>query len=116
MIDELISILEGFEYPVYKQGSRSEEEEYPPTMITFWNADSPSQSFYDNEEYSSIFYYTVYVYSDDPDITYSLTEEIRTALKEAGWVIDGHGYDVPSDVKTHTGRGLDAIYLKVKEA
>lgn len=113
MIDELLSILESFEYPVYRQGSMSDSDVYPPTFITFWSSDSPSHAFYDNKEYGAAYYYDVNVYSDDPDITYSLLEEIRAALIEAGWSIDGHGSDVPSDEETHTGRGISTQYLSI---
>lgn len=113
MIDELLNILESFEYPVYKQGSMSEDEAYPPTFITFWNPDSPSHAFYDNTEYGATYFYDINVYSDDPDTTYSLLEEIRTELIENGWSVDGHGADVPSDYETHTGRGFEVQYLNI---
>ena len=35
----------------------------------------------------------------------------RAALKAAGWIVSGRGYDVASDEPTHTGRGFDALYL-----
>ena len=35
MIDELISLLETFNVPVYRQGSL--DQDYPDTFITFWN-------------------------------------------------------------------------------
>lgn len=116
MIDELLSILEEYGYPVYKQGAMSEDEEYPPTLITFWNVDTPSHAFYNNSEYGATCFYDINVYSDDPEVTYDLLENIRTALIERGWVVDGHGNDVPSDYETHTGRGFTAQYLLIKEA
>ena len=53
-----------------------------------------------------------YVYSNDPELTYSLLAEAREALKAAGWICQGKGYDVQSDEETHTGRGLEVIYLQ----
>ena len=116
MIDELLEILESFDYPVYRQGSMSDDDVYPGTFITFWNVDSPSHAFYDNKEYGASYYYNVNVYSDDPEITYTLLENIREALIEKGWITDGHGEDVPSDEETHTGRGITTQYLLIKGA
>ena len=48
MEDNLIEILSSFGYPVYRQGSMSDDAVYPPTFITFWNFDSPDHSYYDD--------------------------------------------------------------------
>ena len=44
MEDNLILILEQFNYPVFRQGSLTEDDPYPKTFITFWNADSAESS------------------------------------------------------------------------
>lgn len=113
MEDALIEILESFEKPVYRQGSLSNDDTYPETMITFWNDDSPDHAHYDNNVYGTSWQYTVYVYSTDPAVTYSLITSIRAALKAAGWVVPGSGYDVQSDEQTHTGRGITCNFLAV---
>ena len=112
MEDTLIQILEEFGYPVYRQGSMSDDAVYPPTFFTFWNNDSPDHSHYDNTEYGTGWYYEVNVYSDDPELTYSVLAEARAKLKQAGWIATSKGYDVASDEATHTGRGLEIIYLQ----
>lgn len=114
MEDNLISILSSFGYPVYRQGSMSDDEAYSPTFFTFWNFDSPDHSYYDNSDYGTEWYFNIYVYSDDPDITYNLLASAREALKSAGWICRGKGYDVQSDEETHTGRGLEVIYIQFK--
>jgi hypothetical protein len=53
------------------------------------------------------------VYSVNVSVTYSLLQEIRTALKAAGWIVPGKGFDVASDEETHTGRGIQCLYLEV---
>ena len=83
MEDNLISILSSFGYPVYRQGSMSDDEAYPPTFFTFWNYDSPDHSHYDNSDYGTVWSYNIYVYSDDPELTYSVLANARAALKEA---------------------------------
>lgn len=113
MEDNLILILEQFNYPVFRQGSLTEDDPYPKTFITFWNADSADHAHYDNDDYATEWTFDIYVYSADPALTYSLLDEIRTQLKSNGWIMSGHGYDVMTDEPTHTGRGLTIRYLEV---
>lgn len=112
MEDNLINILSSFGYPVYRQGSMSDDEAYPDTFITFWNTDSPDHSHYDNSEYGTVWDFNIYVYSNDPTLTYSVLTDARAALKAARWIVRGKGYDVQSDEETHTGRGLEVIFLE----
>lgn len=113
MEDNLIEILSTFGYEVYRQGSLSDDDAYPSTFFTFWNNNSSDHSHYDNAEYGIVWDFNVYVYSDDPTNTYSVLEEARLALKAAGWIISGKGFDVVSDEATHSGRGINAFYLEV---
>jgi hypothetical protein len=113
MEDALITILESFNYPVFRQGSMSDDDAYPETFITFWNNDSPDHSHYDNSEYGTDWDFNVYVYSSDPSRTYSLLDEIRAELKTNGWIPTSKGFDVASDEPTHTGRGIECLYLQV---
>jgi hypothetical protein len=113
MEDNLIEILLTFGYEVCRQGSMSDDEEYPETFFTFWNNNSPDHAHYDNDEYGTSWDFDVNVYSSDPALTYSVLADARAALKAAGWIIPGKGYDVASDVATHTGRGMNALYLEV---
>ena len=110
MEDELLKVLETFKYPIYQQGSMSNNDEYAPTFITFWNNSSDDLATYDNDDHGTAWAYTVNVYSDDPSVKVSLMDSIRTALKAAGWIPQSRGYDISSDEPTHTGRGLDVIY------
>lgn len=112
MEDNLIEILSSFGYPVYRQGSMSDDEAYPPTFFTFRNYDSPDHNYYDNNDYGTEWDYNIYVYSNDPELTYSVLAQARAALKEAGWICQGKGFDVQSDEETHTGRGLNVIYMQ----
>lgn len=113
MEDALITILESFNYPVFRQGSMSDDDAYPATFITFWNNGSPDHTHYDNSEYGTEWDFNVYVYSSDPARTYSLLDEIRAELKTNGWIPTSKGFDVASDEPTHTGRGIECLYLQV---
>lgn len=113
MEDALITILETFNVPVYRQGSMSNDTAYPQTFVTFWNNDSPDHAHYDNDEYGTEWDFNVYVYSSDPSTVYSLLADIRTALKNAGWIPTSKGFDVASDETTHIGRGIEVLYLEI---
>lgn len=113
MVDELITILNSFKVPVYRQGSMSVDESYPKTFITFWNNGSPDHAHYNNSEYGTAWSYNVYVYSSDPAEVYNLLSQIRAALKGAGWIVPSKGQDVTSDEATHTGRMIEISYLEI---
>ena len=112
MENALIAILESFKYPVIRQGSLPASKAYDPTFITWWNTAEDGMSFYDNEAEGLVVYeYDVNVYSESPNMAYSLLYDIRAALKSAGWIILSRGYDVASDEPTHTGRGMHVAFL-----
>lgn len=112
MEDNLIELLSTLNYPVFRQGSLTENEPYPDSFFTFWNADSPDHSYYDNADYGTAWAFDVNFYSNDPSLTYSVLLLARTLLKANKWIISGKGYDVDSDEPTHTGRGMQAYYLE----
>ena len=114
MEDNLINILSKLGYPVYRQGSMSDDDIYPSTFLTFWNYDTPDHSHYDNSEYGYDWSFNIYVYSNNPELTYSVLAEARTKLKKAGWIVNGKGFDVQSDEATHTGRGLEIFFLETE--
>jgi hypothetical protein len=113
MVDALLEILDGFGYPVYRQGSLGKKEPYPESFFTYWVTDSPEHAHYDNRNYGIAWACRVYFYSTNPALTYDKIAEARATLKEAGWVVPSAGYDVPSDEETHTGRAIDIYYLDV---
>lgn len=112
MEDKLIEILETFGYPVIRQGSLSQDEEYPDSFFTFWNNDSPDHAHYNNTEYGTEWDFDVNFYSADPEKTYKILADARIKLKQNKWIIPSKGYDVASDEVTHTGRGMRAFYLE----
>lgn len=111
MDKELIAILATFKVPVLRQGSMASDAKYPKTFITFWNNSSNAHAHYDNEEFGVIWDYNIFVYSSDINTTYDLLEQIRAALKNAGWIPASHGFDAASDYATHTGRGLEVVFM-----
>lgn len=110
MEDLLISTLEALGYPVRLQGSLLPDESYPDHFFTFWNNSADAISHYSNEEYIILWAYSINFYSNDPLLTNSTLLEAKKLLKDAGFIVTGAGYDVPSDESTHTGRGIEALY------
>lgn len=111
MEDILIQLLESFNLPVIRQGSLAPDEAYPDTFFTFWNNDEDGQSYYDNDAAMIVYDFTVNVYSTDPDRVYNLLKQARQTLKANNWIIARRGYDIQSDEITHTGRGMEVLYL-----
>ena len=88
-------------------------EKYPDSFFTFWNTDSPDHSHYDNADYATDWAFDVNFYSIDPELTYKVLSDARILLKQNKWIIPSKGYDVYSDEATHTGRGMQALYLEI---
>lgn len=105
----LISFLESFTFPVFRQGSVTES--YPDNFFTFWESEEDGNSYYDNLTVDVYYQFSVYFYSTNPANTYSYIEQARSLLKQNGWTIKTRGYDVASGEQSHTGRGFDVIYL-----
>lgn len=111
MEDRLIELLSTFGYPVIRQGSLSEDESYPESFFTFWNNDSADHTHYDNEEFGNVWNFDVNYYSTDVELTYSVLADARRLLKSNQWIVPSKGHDIQSDEPTHTGRGMEVIYL-----
>lgn len=112
MEDLLIEILESFGYPVKLQGSLLPDEPYPEHFFTFWNNSSYGESFYDDDEQSTVFDYDVNFYSTNPEWVYTKLRAAIVVLKKAGFIISGDGYSVASDEPTHDGRGINVLFLR----
>lgn len=111
MEDILIEILSSFGYPVCRQGSFNEDDKYPDSFFTFWNTSSPDHAHYDDKDYLAEWEYDVNFYSVDPELTYSVLADARILLKQNKWIVPSRGYDLYSDRESHTGRGMQAIFL-----
>ena len=100
------------DYPVFLQGSMAEDAVYPANFFTFWNNSTTDSAFYDNSETETIWNFDINFYSNNPSTVNTVLATAKTALKRAGFIIDGVGYDVISDEASHTGRGMNAFYIQ----
>lgn len=114
MIEKLIATLEKYGVKLYRQGSMTPDEQYPDTFLTYWNADTSILKYYDNKPIRIAWTFWIYCYSISYQNVLSLLDQIRTDLKAQGYLIDSLGYDVNSDVPTHSGRMISVIYLQDK--
>ena len=110
MEDLLISTLEALGYPVKLQGSLLSDEPYPDSFFTYWNDSADGDSFYSNDEGAILWSYSLNFYSNDPLLVNTKLVEAKRLLRNAGFIVSGAGYDVPSDEPTHTGRGISLLY------
>lgn len=111
----LIDTLDqSFHFPIYLQGSLSDQDEYPASFFTFWNNYTDDNAFYDNSETEVIWDFDLNFYSNDPALVNSVLVQAKQILKAVGFIPDGSGHDVLSDEDTHTGRGLTLLFIQRK--
>ena len=111
----LIDQLESFGFPVYLQGAMSRDEEYPPDFFTFWNNETWGAGFFNDEATRTVWDFDVNFYSDDPAHVSDYMAQARVKLKNAGFTVVGKGYDVLSDEASHTGRGMNVLFMEKEE-
>lgn len=110
MKTELITVLETIcPDNVFLQGTLAEEEAYPASFITFWTDDTSDISHYDDDVTTIEWDFSVIYYTNDPSNMETVPAQIRSALKAAGFIPQGRGFDIPSDVPTHTGWAMEFV-------
>jgi hypothetical protein len=109
MKQKLIETLSTFGYPVFLQGTLNPEETYPKTFITFFTDSTDDNGHFENKTNSVDWSFSVILYADDPEIVNTKPNEIRAALKAAGFIPQGKGNDILSDEPTHTGWAMDFV-------
>lgn len=111
----LIETLDKFGYPVFLQGSLSDDDKYPDSFFTFWN--NGTECYYmDNVVKATMWDFDLNFYSSNPETVNMVLLQARKLLKSAGFTVQGKGYDVISDEPTHTGRGINIFYFEKEGA
>lgn len=110
--ENLITILETFGYPVILQGSMQPDEDYPDDFITFQTFDSDTPLSFDNDDAVTTWTFNVNYFSNNPANVAENPPLIRTALKTAGFIPHGRGYDLISDDPNFTGWAMEFDFLE----
>lgn len=108
-MQKLFDLFEEIGLPYYRQGSLSDEE-YKPSFFTFWNIDTPNDSFYDNHETRYIEYVQVGFYTNDASKIYSVMDEFIEKAKAKGFVLQGRARDANADKDNYFGR---VCYIRI---
>ena len=114
MKQKLIGILSSFGYPVFLQGTLNPDDAFPETFITFWTDYTTDNAHFENDVHSVEWSFSVILYSNDPEIVNTKPDEIRMALKAAGFIPQSKGQDIASGEPTHTGWAMDYIFVEEK--
>lgn len=90
---------EGF----FRQGSLVDDE-YPDEFFTFWNIDTPEDSFYDNKAHRYVDIIQVGFYTNNAANIYSVMDNFVEKAKEKGFVLRGRPKDADADQPGYFGR------------
>jgi hypothetical protein len=91
--DVLILCLAPLGVDIRVQGSISESEPIPETMITYEIIDSIDHGFYDNQPTRLTTRIQLMIYSTKMSIIKSLPDTITQLIKEGGFVRESRGHD-----------------------
>lgn len=86
---------------------------FPDEFVTFWNNSSEDGSNFDNETMTVNYRYQVNVYGQTPSRIASLAAAIRRTLKNAGFIPDGVGYDLPTDRPPYIAKTMTFDVIQV---
>lgn len=112
LISTILPLVDNDESKVILQGSMSDDATYPDAFFTFWNNSTSDEAYYDNAETQVIWDFDLNFYSNDPASVNSVLLQAKRLLKAVGFIPDGSGHDVLSDEPTHTGRGINLLYIE----
>lgn len=113
MWTKLKTILDetGVEYG--RQGSYSEDGEYPEKFFTFWNYDTEKIEHYDNSPWATIWRWEVCFYTRSPSELYSGLDDLIAKARAEGFIIEDSGFDVPSGRADMFGRKTILKYVEL---
>ena len=108
-MQKLFDLFDEIGLPYFRQGSMSDKD-YQPSFFTFWNIDTPSDSFYDNDYRRYVEYIQVGFYTSDAALIYSQMDDFVRRAKEKGFVIAILPQDANADKKNYYGR---VCYIRI---
>lgn len=102
-MQKLFDLFDEIGLPYFRQGSMSDAD-YKPSFFTFWNIDTPNDSFYDNRETRYVEYVQVCFYTNDANLIYSQMDDFIARAKQKGFAVQGRAHDTPADRDDYYGR------------
>lgn len=102
-MEELFALLNEIGLPYFRQGSLSDPGDYPPSFFTYWNIDTPSLRFRDNNEKEYAEIISICFYTNDPALVYTQMNDFISRAKDAGF-ITGRANDTSADRSDYYGR------------
>lgn len=113
LIDALVGcgFVEG--KTLFLQGTLNPDDKYPETFVTFWTDSTDDNGHFDNGVAAVDWSFSVILYSADAALVNTKPDEIRAALKAAGFIPQGKGADIFSDEPTHTGWAMDFVIREI---
>ena len=112
MVYELLfNTLQTLGYSVFLQGTYTGET-YPDSFITIITNASDDREHYNDNPTSWTWDFTVIFYSKIPELLDTAPDAIRSALKLAGFIPQGKGFNIYSDDPNFTGWATDYLYLE----
>lgn len=115
MQEKLFEVFDEVGLPYYRQGSIKSEEDYDPSFFTFWNIDTLSTMFYDNDRKGKVWTYIVYYYTCDPSVIYFYMDKFIEVATSKGFEVIGNGRDALADRADWFGRYVQVKYTEVLE-
>lgn len=118
MENKLVSILGGLkltnEFDVILQGTLDPEEVYPEHFFTYWNWETPRESFYDNSYSKVNWAFQIVAYSTDRTFLSVMVKEALKELERNGFIIEDNGEDISTSDKHHTAKLFEVRFLEIK--
>ena len=106
---KLFDLFDEIGLPYFRQGSLSDAD-YPTDFFTFWNIDTPNESFYDNRATRYIEYIQVGFYTNDAKKIYSVMDDFIEKAKQKGFILAGRAKDANADKDDYFGR---VCYIRI---
>ena len=110
--EALEQVFNHYDYPYSRQGSYAEADRLPVSFFTFWNFDTPEESFYDNAPNRVVWRWQIYFYTKDPSLMYSVMDDLIAYAKTLGFVPDGRAWDIDSNEPEYVGRTVRLLYVE----
>lgn len=113
-IKELLidTLQQTFNFPVYQLGKIEPDDDLPADYFTF-RIDGGDDVNFDNTDAATAWDININYFSINPENVATIPQQARAALKAAGFIPQGRGYDLISDTPNYSGWYSDYYYLQI---